>query len=193
MSTPAVDLAGTNPEAAAYAEKFGAEMVTAITDETKGAIRAVIARSIREGIPPYESARMIADLIGMNSQQAQAAVEYRAELIDAGHPADEVERLFGEYADGKIEDRADLISHTETMEALNEGQLEAWSDAQEEGLLGENATKEWVATDDEHICPICEDLDGEEVALDATFDVDGEEMDGPPAHPACRCTLAVNP
>jgi SPP1 gp7 family putative phage head morphogenesis protein len=88
-------------------------------------------------------------------------------------------------------ERADLIARTETMRAANEGQLEAWDQAQEQGLLTGEELKEWITTPDDRLCPICEPLDGVQVARDETFEVDGDQLDGPPAHPRCRCTVAL--
>lgn len=88
-------------------------------------------------------------------------------------------------------DRADKIARTETMRAANQGQLEAWDQAEEQGLLTGDELKEWIVTPDDRLCPICEPLDGVQVGRDEPFDVDGEQLDGPPAHPRCRCTTAL--
>lgn len=87
--------------------------------------------------------------------------------------------------------RAETIARTETMEAANEGQLELWDQAVEEGLLTGKEKVVWIVTPDDRLCPICEPLDGETTELGGTFDVDGEEIDGPPAHPNCRCTTGL--
>jgi|SRR5579859_1135742 len=84
------------------------------------------------------------------------------------------------------DDRAELIAHTETMRAANAGQREAWSQAQEDGYLEEGERRTWIVTDDDNLCPDCEDMDGEEAALEEDYDGDGGE--GPPLHPDCRCT-----
>lgn len=90
--------------------------------------------------------------------------------------------------------RADLIARTESMNAANEGQLQLWDQAAEDGLINPNtAQKEWIVGDDEKLCPICQDMDGEQVGLDEDFNVDGEDIDAPPAHPNCRCTVALVP
>jgi SPP1 gp7 family putative phage head morphogenesis protein len=87
--------------------------------------------------------------------------------------------------------RADNIARTETMRASNEGQLEAWDQAVEDGLLTGEEQVEWITTPDDRLCDICEPMDGQTTGLGDTFDVDGEEMDGPPAHPRCRCTIGL--
>lgn len=84
------------------------------------------------------------------------------------------------------EDRADLIARTEIMDAANQGFLQGLSQAQDAGLLPEDATKQWIATSG--CCDECDDLDGEEVLLDEDF---SSGDDSPPAHPRCRCALGV--
>jgi SPP1 gp7 family putative phage head morphogenesis protein len=114
------------------------------------------------------------------------------ESFDAGNTTldvDELAKQIGELIDDP--DRAELIARTETMRAANQGQLEAWDQAEEQGLLTGDEKKEWITTPDDRLCPICEPLDGIQVDRDGTFDVDGEQLDGPPAHPRCRCTTAL--
>jgi SPP1 gp7 family putative phage head morphogenesis protein len=105
--------------------------------------------------------------------------------MDVASLADEIENIINDP------DRADLIARTETMQAANDGQLDAWDQAQEAGLLTGDEKKEWITTPDDRICPICDDMDGEQVGLDEEFDVDGDSLDGPPAHPNCRCTVGL--
>jgi SPP1 gp7 family putative phage head morphogenesis protein len=105
--------------------------------------------------------------------------------VTADDLAKEIEDVIGDP------DRAETIARTETMRASNEGQLEAWDQAEEEGLLTGNERKEWIVTPDDRLCPICDDMDGEIVDMDEEFDVDGDQLDGPPAHPNCRCTLGL--
>lgn len=83
------------------------------------------------------------------------------------------------------EDRAEMIARTEVMDAANEGLAQSWDQAQEEGLLPDNTMKEWIATSE--ACPECDDVDGEQVALDDDFSVG----DDPPLHPNCRCTMGL--
>jgi SPP1 gp7 family putative phage head morphogenesis protein len=88
-------------------------------------------------------------------------------------------------------DRAEVIARTETMRASNQGLLESWDQATDKGLLTGSELKVWIVTPDDRLCPICEPLDEEKRELDDTFNVDGDEIDGPPAHPRCRCTLGL--
>ncbi len=106
--------------------------------------------------------------------------------LDSAALVDDIAAAMGDDA------RAEMIARTETMRASNEGQQEAWDQAVTAGLLTGNEQQEWITADDEATCPICDPMDGVTVGLDEMFEVDGDEIDGPPAHPNCRCTLGLS-
>lgn len=108
------------------------------------------------------------------------------EQFDVDDLTKEISSLLGDKG------RAEVIARTETMRASNEGQTQAWDQALDEGLLTGTEQKEWITTPDDRLCPVCEPLDGVTVALDDRFDVDGDEIDSPPAHPNCRCTIGLS-
>lgn len=88
--------------------------------------------------------------------------------------------------------RAERIARTETMRASNEGQSQLWDQAIEEGLLNGDEQKEWIVTPDDRLCPVCEPMDGVTVGLNDDFDVEGDAIQEPPAHPNCRCTVGLS-
>lgn len=106
--------------------------------------------------------------------------------FDVDELADRIAGLIGD------ETRAEVLARTETMRASNEGQIQLWDQAVESGLLTGDEKKEWIVTPDDRLCPICEPMDGVIVGLGDDFNVGGDRIDGPPAHPNCRCTVALN-
>lgn len=85
------------------------------------------------------------------------------------------------------DDRAEVIARTESMRAANEGQRQAWAQAQEKGLLDGSERREWIATSG--CCDECDELDGTTAILDGTY---AGGVDGPPLHPNCRCTEGIS-
>jgi SPP1 gp7 family putative phage head morphogenesis protein len=77
------------------------------------------------------------------------------------------------------EGRAETIARTELQFAANEGAVDQY---QAEGIQ----QKQWWTSQDEMVCPVCEDLDGDVVDIDDLF---SDGSDSPPAHPNCRCTV----
>jgi SPP1 gp7 family putative phage head morphogenesis protein len=129
---------------------------------------------------------LIEEMSKATRSAVQALVERSLEgEFDVSDLSDEIADLIGDDA------RAETIARTETIAASNRGQQEAWDQAVEEGLLTGNETQEWITTPDDRTCPICEPLDGVNVALGEQFDTELGKVDGPPAHPRCRCALAL--
>jgi SPP1 gp7 family putative phage head morphogenesis protein len=191
MPKPAFKFDGDNPAAQRVAERQAARFVADITAETRGALRLLILRSIREGLPPYDAARIIVSMIGLTEKQAAAAWNYRISLIDSGLSLAKVDQAVGRYVTKQIRTRADTIARTEIMAALNTGAQEAAEQAQRDGLLGKNPKKEWLTAGDERTCPLCAPMDGAQAPLKGTFSTPAGTVDGPPLHPRCRCTIAV--
>lgn len=109
------------------------------------------------------------------------------EQYDVDELADKIEELIGDEA------RAQTIARTETMKASNQGQKELWEQATEKGLLTGKEQQEWIVTPDDRLCDVCEPMDGETAPMDGQFRLNtGEDVDGPPAHPNCRCTIALS-
>jgi hypothetical protein len=107
------------------------------------------------------------------------------EQIEVSTLANELMGLLGDAA------RAEMIARTETMSASNMGQQMLWEQAVGEGFLTGDEKKVWIVTPDDVLCLICEPMEDVTVALDDTFNVDGEDIAAPPAHPNCRCTVGL--
>ena len=181
-----------NEQAIAAAEKNAARLVTAVSDETKNAIRNIVSRSIREGIPPREAAKMIRGSIGLDSTQTAGAANYRAELKLSGLSEERIDKAYEFYTAKKIRERSVRIARTEVLGALNAGSLESWKQAQQDGLLPANARKKWIVTNDELLrqCPVCRPMNGQEQPFGKKFVLpSGKKIMFPPAHPNCRCTM----
>ena len=176
---------GDNPDAQRAAAKRAADFVVGISRSQREAVRAIILRSIRDGIPPLDAARLIRDVVGLDPRRANAVANYREELVRQGSA--NVSGLVDRYAERQLRNRAETIARTEILEALNAGALESWRQARADGYLTGDAEKEWIVTPDDLLCPICEPLDGERRPVEVPFS-GGVMM--PPQHANCRCAAA---
>lgn len=128
-----------------------------------------------------------AELIaGIDKTTRKRIRQHVVDALDSGNLDDLERQLIPLLGD---RERAELIAHTETMAAANEGQRQSWQQAIEDGYLEAGLIREWIATADEVTCPICRELNGQRTKLDGWYPNGG--ADGPPAHPRCRCTEGI--
>jgi hypothetical protein len=176
-------------ESIAWAQQHAGELLVDVSDATRRSVKEIITRAQVEGLNADEQAALIADVIGLTERDANAVFNRRDELENDGTPDEEIDAEVSAYAEDLLEERADLIAVTETNMAANEGQLEAWDQAVENGMLPPDVLRKCFANDG--CCDVCDDADGQVVGLDEPFVVDGEEFDTPPFHPRCRCGMGI--
>lgn len=181
----------SNPLATAAAERTAAAMVTQVTRQTRDAIRAVITRSFREGLTPRAAAKLIRPLIGLTERQSTAVLNRRAKQQAAGWTAERIEKDAARYTQALLRQRAEMIARTEVIRASTDGKIAAWQQAQARGELGADLRKTWIVTPDDKLCPICAPLDGKQAPVAGTFATDVGDVQGPPAHPNCRCAVGL--
>ena len=177
----------TYPAAQTWARENAALLVAEITEATRETIRLMVAEAFIEGIPPRQLAVLLRPVVGLTRSQGERLVKRYAGLIADGVAVEKATATAGKWVDTAIRQRALMIARTETIRASNQGQRQLWQQAVREGYLPRTARMVWIAT--LGACPICLDLQGEEVSVsDGTF---SGGIDVPPAHPACRCTIGV--
>ena len=181
-----------NEEAQRVARDYALNQSQVISGQTKRAIRRLIVRSIREGIPPREAALLIKGDVGLNEMQEKAVFEYRGRL-DPSMSVSQREKAVKKFQMRLLRRRAVMIARTEVIDALNTGAEVAWKQAQKQGYLGKNAKKEWVA-ELAGACEVCRALHGDSVKLDGNFTtIHNKTLKSPTAHPNCRCSIAPVP
>jgi hypothetical protein len=84
--------------------------------------------------------------------------------------------------------RARMIARTEVAFAQNRGMYDTLLHAQDQGIMGAQSLKEWTVGPTD-VCPICRPMAGRKVPLKMPFNVGGNFVDYPPAHPNCRCFI----
>jgi len=176
-----IDFAAIDERASQWASQHAGELIKGIDDETRAAIRAVIARAPVEGITVDQQARLIRQAIGLNERQARALFNRYDALTRQGVSPARIERQTNTYYQRLLRQRAEMIARTETRFAAQASQQAAWRQAAAEGLLDAGRSwQEFSALDD--ACPVCRELDGSKYPVDDP---------GPSTHPSCRCALIL--
>lgn len=181
-----------NDESVRWARNRSATLVTEVNAATREGIREAVSMSIREGLPPRKTARLIRDMVGLTGRDVRAVANLRERMIARGISGVSLDRQSQSYANKLLRRRTENIVRTETMSAASQGQAELWRQAAEDGLLPSEVNRVWIVTPDDRLCEVCEPMDGQVVAAGEMFVTgDGDEVEMPPAHPSCRCSWGL--
>ncbi len=184
----------TNPRASSYARARAAEMVVAIQESTREAIRKMVVRSLEQGITVDGLAATIKDVIGLHPRWAQAVLNYRARLTARGLDPEVVAAESTAYADKLLKLRAQTIARNEIVEAGAQGRVETWKQAAEQGYIAEGSKRRWVAAVSDRTCPTCMEMNGQEAEWDQPYILPtGFGVDVAHAHVQCRCSEVLVP
>jgi hypothetical protein len=182
------------------ARTLTADLVTAVGDETRQAIRETLARVLTDPTRGRLTPADLEPLIGLTSRDARAVDRLRGETLaralEAGFPQARAQatadQVAARAARRYLRARAQLIARTETIRAQELTRHLTWDRLQREGALPLALQVQWLVADTPTVCEVCQPLDGQTVPLGGKFEPGG--FAHPPAHPNCRCvTTLVRP
>lgn len=178
-------------EIADWARAHAGRLAQNLSNETRYALQNIIADALASGQGPAQMAALIEKVIGLNQRQANALAKFRAALEAAGTNGDALERLVARRARLMLRQRARAIARTETISSANAANRLTWERNVREGVLDPSRWRvQWLAVEDDRLCPDCMDLDGQTVAIGQPFISPAYgEVWGPALHPQCRCTV----
>lgn len=153
----------TNPRVEAWIAARAGELITGVSQDAIHSIRQVILHGYTEGIGARAAARMIRPHIGLIPAHSAAVGRFIAELQAQGHPDRVIAYNANTYARRLLAHRAEAIARTETLRATIAGQVEAWNQMIEEGLLPHGVWMRWITTPDDRLCEFCAPMDGKRV------------------------------
>lgn len=180
-------------EAQIRAREYTSAQLQAINRETWAGVGFLVSRSIDDGIPTREAAKMIQQGLGLNRPQAAALLKYRAGLSPL-LSASVRDRVIRAYIQKQIRIRAMMIARTTVLDGLNQGMMTSWQQAQQQGYLGKKTEKRWRTNVD--ACSICRPLNNKTAPLNGYFKFSlpsrfSQPIKHPTAHPNCRCSIEV--
>ena len=141
--------------------------------------------------PPIpKMAKDIQDVIGLTERDARAVIARGKALKAEGASDAQIAKAKKNLHKRFLRRRARNIARTETISARNNGQMQAWQLAINEGKLDSDMKKVWIMADG---CSICTELASlDPVPVNQPFDSpDVGFIMAPPAHPSCRCSLGL--
>lgn len=185
-----LDLTTLNPESELWARRNAARLVEG-NASLRRRIRTVIVAAQAQGRTPDQVARALREFIGLTQRQTEWVNNFRDRLIDEGvHSNAAIAARVGRYTEALRKQRSWTIARTELIQSTNAGQQAVWQQAISRGLIDPNAMhKKWMVTWDDRLdLAICEPMADVSVPIMDNFPIG---VPYPPAHPNCRCTIAL--
>jgi HK97 family phage portal protein len=127
-----------------------------------------------------ESGEMIS---GINQTTLDKLRETLSEGVREGEGIDALKSRVMHVFEVASSVRAEMIARTEVLRASNFATTESYKQS------GVVKGKEWLTAMDERTCPVCQPLDGQTVTLGRNFKTELGDVEYPPIHPQCRCTV----
>lgn len=158
-----------NPRVVRWIEERAAELVTGVTQDGIEAIRGLVSRGYVEGLGARATGRMIREHIGLIPAHSRAVGRFTQEMRDQGLGERAIVRNANTYARRLLAHRAEAIARTETIRATVAGQVEAWNQMIEQGLLPGGVWMRWITTEDDRLCEFCAPMDGKRVRSGEMF------------------------
>jgi hypothetical protein len=206
-----------DPNVVMFARTQTAELVVAVGEDVREAIRIVVALGNEVGLTVEQQARAIREVVGLPPNWANAPLNLRRELevgrfthtrrLSAVEKAqirkriregtiDEafISRMERRYAESLRNRRALNIARTETLRASHHGQRVSWRQATRDGVLPATARRMFIVTPDDRLRETHAAVPGmnpDGVGLDEPFRTPlGSFMD-PPIEVNCRCGVGL--
>lgn len=195
-----------NQQAVSWAAAHAGELVTNITEESRAAIRSIIADAFDNGVPPARAARQIRSVVGLSGRDVGVLASAGSRLVNAkpgtlveigstryrvpagGFAPNRIDQILDRYSDRLVTQRSMVIARTETIRAANEGVQQMWEQAVRAGEMTGHEERIWVSSLGARTCPVCLSLNGETRGLNEAF-TGGFLL--PPAHVMCRCSVGL--
>lgn len=182
-----------NPYSRVYIRERSSQLIVQISNEQREVVKDILDKAIRNGEAPAMIRTRIGNVVGLHDRWAAAVDRRYSELLADGVPPGEANKRASKYHDKLLRRRGENIARTEIISASNQGTLDSWNIAQDNGWIQGNQTyKEWIAAfGSARTCIYCSALHGQVVKVNDSFDSDFGKVARPPLHPSCRCSMGL--
>lgn len=153
-------------------------LIREFTQDQREAMRAVMTSGVAQGMNPRQQARLVTQVIGLNSRQVESINNYRSMLqnnsaealrrslrdrrfdrsVDRaasggeGLTEDQIDRMVSRYTQNQLDYRARMIARTEALRAVNQASYEAFQQAIDSGdVRSDELQHEWITASDNRV------------------------------------------
>lgn len=218
----------TNPSTIAALQTYEFGLVRELTATARASVAQAVRAGVTEGRNPRDTARDVKSAIGLTDRQTQAVANFRRALENSPNDAldralrdkrydpsiaraireqssiapDKIDAMVERYQARYLKYRSEVIARTESIRAVNRGNVDAWRQAIAGGKVpAASVTKRWIYTSDSrtrHAHRTIPILNPDDPGIDGKFK---SEL-GPIAYPGdpeataanviqCRCAVVL--
>lgn len=146
--------------------------------ETMG---ATIAQGLADGLGPFDIARQLDMVQGLDAQRAKSLANFRSKLDASDMTTAQIERAEEREFKRLLKARRETIARTEAANSVNAGD---WLEAKRT----DKKWKVWQTTGDARVSAACQANEAQgEIPINDSF-TSGAST--PPQHPNCRCSVS---
>lgn len=165
----------TNPATVVALQQYEFKLVRELTATARASVAHVVQVGVTAGRNPLDTARNVRSAIGLTAQQVQAVSNFRRALENSPNDAldralrdarydptiaravrqrstiapEKIDAMVQRYHDRHLKYRSQTIARTESIRAVNKGNIDAWRQAISSGKVSADAvTKRWIFTHD---------------------------------------------
>jgi hypothetical protein len=168
-----------------------ASLVRDLTGEQYSNLSSILERGFAAGDTPAQLASRISAHVGLSARDSSQLEVYRRSQLAAGIDPRVVEQRVLASGSKRQATRVATIAQTEITRATALASELDWTFSAEAGEVPSGSVKVWVAPPDDKVDIICRGLNGTTVDIGTAFAFETFVGNGPPAHPNCRCAIAL--
>lgn len=197
-----------------YIDKYVADLVVQINDQTKQVLKNVIREGWDNEILPKQLAKNITEVVGLDKRRMNSLLKYEHDLVmnktlfnkypntPAGKDAwlKEIHKLKMKKYNELLFDRGMTIARTEAINMANEGSRKTYEEmANRNPIIKNEYELLWILTPDDRLCNECRKMKDQRCSFSGNFtyvktNSEGKEINRsffkrPTLHPRCRCTI----
>lgn len=187
----AIEFNVMNPRVIEALDTLNTKVVQSLGEDTREGLLTAVRQGLIDGKTPREIAKRVQPFIGISPKQEQNAVKFAAREVAKGKTPEQVERAVAIYRKRAVAFNATTNARTASLDAMKEGQRQAWVDAKAKGVVPEGAqlTKTWRGVMDARERPEHVAMEGQTVPFDMPYS-NGEFTPGDSTY-NCRCISIV--
>jgi hypothetical protein len=179
-------------------------LIKEISGEQRASVNRMIMDQYNAGMRAEDIADNISATVGLlereqkwvDDREITSYIDFRNAGLTEAQAKKRSKEVAAKYAKELLRKRGERIARTEFKQVESEGRFQAWSTAQEEGVLPQDVKREWVSAPPssrpDRPCKICLDLDGQQVGIGESYYSNILQAPirrpGTDSHPHCRCT-----